>query len=152
MMVMREENRRVQVEMSNPPFPILDISKMQEVLIIDKEQTETLTLPKPPRNGPTCSFGAFQRLRDILLEKFTMIPRSLLAFSSQIPSFTFIITHDRPEGAAKATPREARALRAQNDGTREGYEAEEEARKEAIEWDTFTEANRKGEGNTMNRG
>lgn len=43
-------------------------------------------------------------------------------------------------------------MRAENDGTREGEEAEEEARREAVEWDTFTEANRKGEGNTMNRG
>ncbi len=59
-------------------------------------------------------------------------------------------------GGAKSmedpTPREARALRAENDGSREAEEAEEEARKEAIEWDAFKEANPKGAGNTMNRG
>jgi len=58
----------------------------------------------------------------------------------------------RPEGAARATPREARALRMENDGTREADEAEEEARQEAMQWDTFKEHNRRGEGNTMNRG
>ncbi|KAN0064820.1 Type 2A phosphatase-associated protein 42 [Thecaphora frezii] len=63
-----------------------------------------------------------------------------------------IITGGGHEGAAKATPREARALRAENDGTLEALEAEEEARNEAIRWDEFTEANRRGAGNTMNRG
>ncbi|EPQ30425.1 uncharacterized protein PFL1_01951 [Pseudozyma flocculosa PF-1] len=63
-----------------------------------------------------------------------------------------ILTGGGHEGAAKATPREARALRAENDGTREAEEAEEEARLEAVNWDRFTEENKRGAGNTMNRG
>lgn len=54
--------------------------------------------------------------------------------------------------AAEATPREARAELAENDGTAAAEEAEEEARREAIHWDAFTEANPRGTGNTMNRG
>lgn len=52
------------------------------------------------------------------------------------------------------TPRESRALRAQGEdsGTAAAEEAEEEKRREAIEWDEFKEANPKGAGNTMNRG
>lgn len=55
-------------------------------------------------------------------------------------------------GAAQPTPRESRALRMENDGTLEAQEAEEEARREAIEWDEFKESNKRGAGNTMNRG
>ena len=50
------------------------------------------------------------------------------------------------------TPREQRAERAENDGTRDAEDAEEEARQEAIYWDSFKESHRRGEGNTMNRG
>ncbi|PWN48573.1 TAP42-domain-containing protein [Violaceomyces palustris] len=63
-----------------------------------------------------------------------------------------IITGGGHEGAAKPTPREERSLRAEQDGTREAEEAEEEARREAIHWDEFKESNRRGAGNTMNRG
>ncbi|CAD6885266.1 unnamed protein product [Tilletia laevis] len=57
-----------------------------------------------------------------------------------------------PEGAAKATPKEERAIRAQLDGTQEGEEAEEEERREKIKWDAWSDEHRRGEGNTMNRG
>ncbi|KAE8226209.1 hypothetical protein CF319_g1162 [Tilletia indica] len=57
-----------------------------------------------------------------------------------------------PEGAAKATPKEERAIRAQMDGTLEGEEAEEEERREKIKWDAWSDEHRRGEGNTMNRG
>ena len=50
------------------------------------------------------------------------------------------------------TPREQREERAENDGTRDADDAEEEARQEAIYWDSFKESHRRGEGNTMNRG
>lgn len=56
------------------------------------------------------------------------------------------------KGAARATPREARARTAEDDGTLAAEEAEEIARREAIEWDEFKEANPRGAGNTMNRG
>ncbi|KOS13675.1 tap42-like protein [Malassezia pachydermatis] len=52
----------------------------------------------------------------------------------------------------EATPREKRAEQAEMDGTQAAEEAEEEARQEAIRWDTFKEQHRRGEGNTMNRG
>ena len=55
-------------------------------------------------------------------------------------------------GAAEATPREARALRTEYDGSRAGEEALEEERREKMEWDEFKESNRRGAGNTMNRG
>lgn len=51
-----------------------------------------------------------------------------------------------------ATPREHRTERAEQDGTRDAEEAEEEARQEAIRWDAFKDAHRRGEGNRMNRG
>lgn len=50
------------------------------------------------------------------------------------------------------TPREQRTTTAEMDGTRDAEEAEEEARQEAIYWDTYKEQHRRGEGNTMNRG
>ncbi|KAK0558409.1 Type 2A phosphatase-associated protein 42 [Tilletia horrida] len=57
-----------------------------------------------------------------------------------------------PEGAAKPTPKEERAIRAEMDGTREGEEAEAEERAEKIKWDNWADEHRRGEGNTMNRG
>ncbi|KAL9932407.1 hypothetical protein V8E36_008524 [Tilletia maclaganii] len=56
------------------------------------------------------------------------------------------------QGAAKATPKEERAIRAELDGTRQGEEAAEEERQEAIRWDRWADEHRRGEGNTMNRG
>lgn len=63
-----------------------------------------------------------------------------------------ILRDGGPAQAAQATPREQRAEIAEMDGTREAEEAEEAARKEAIEWDAFTESNKRGAGNTINRG
>ncbi|KAK0548590.1 Type 2A phosphatase-associated protein 42 [Tilletia horrida] len=57
-----------------------------------------------------------------------------------------------PEGAAKPTPKEERAIRAELDGTVQGWGAEEEERQEKIKWDKWADEHRRGEGNTMNRG
>lgn len=61
----------------------------------------------------------------------------------------------RSGGAAQAaapTPREQRAETAELDGTRAAEDAEEAARQDAIRWDAYTDAHKRGAGNTMNRG
>lgn len=63
-----------------------------------------------------------------------------------------VLTGGGPEGAAKATPKEERALRAEMDGTREQREALREMREEERGWDEYREEHKRGEGNTMNRG
>lgn len=63
-----------------------------------------------------------------------------------------IISGGGPAQAAEPTPREARAARAEDDGTAAGDTAADEARAEAINWDEFAEAHPRGAGNTMNRG
>ncbi|PWY97916.1 TAP42-domain-containing protein [Testicularia cyperi] len=50
------------------------------------------------------------------------------------------------------TSTEQRQLRMENDGTQDAQDAEEEQRQHDIYWDDFTESNRRGAGNTMNRG
>ncbi|CCF48999.1 hypothetical protein NDA11_007953 [Ustilago hordei] len=50
------------------------------------------------------------------------------------------------------TSTEQRQRRAEEDGTRDAQEAEEEQRQKDIHWDRFAEENKKGAGNTMNRG
>ena len=50
------------------------------------------------------------------------------------------------------TSTEQRQRRAEEDGTRDAQEAEEEQRQKNIHWDRFAEENKKGAGNTMNRG
>jgi hypothetical protein len=50
------------------------------------------------------------------------------------------------------TSTEERARRMENDGTKDADDAEEEQRQKDIHWDTFTEHNKRGAGNTMNRG
>ncbi|EST07348.2 TAP42-like protein [Kalmanozyma brasiliensis GHG001] len=50
------------------------------------------------------------------------------------------------------TSTETRQLRAEQDGTLDAEEAEEEQRQKDIHWDRFAEENQKGAGNTMNRG
>lgn len=57
--------------------------------------------------------------------------------------------------AEAPTTKEVLALRSEGGAgasTFEADEADEEQRRKAIEWDTFSEANPKGMGNTMNRG
>lgn len=63
-----------------------------------------------------------------------------------------IISGGGPAQAAEPTPREARAVRAEDDGTAAGDAAADDARADAINWDEFAEANPRGAGNTMNRG
>ena len=63
-----------------------------------------------------------------------------------------IIHSGSAASAAEPTPRESRAERAEMDGTRDAEIAEDEARREAIEWDAFTDEHRRGEGNRRNRG
>ncbi|TKY87521.1 hypothetical protein EX895_003535 [Sporisorium graminicola] len=50
------------------------------------------------------------------------------------------------------TSTEQRVLRMEQDGTRDAAEAEEEQRAKDLHWDNFTEHNKRGAGNTMNRG
>ncbi|GAC94249.1 hypothetical protein PHSY_001820 [Pseudozyma hubeiensis SY62] len=50
------------------------------------------------------------------------------------------------------TSTEQRQLRAEMDGTRDAEDAEEDQRTKDLQWDAFSEENRKGAGNTMNRG
>lgn len=50
------------------------------------------------------------------------------------------------------TSTEQRATRAQMDGTTDAHTADEEQRQHDIYWDSFTESNKRGAGNTMNRG
>ncbi|SPO31592.1 related to TAP42 - component of the Tor signaling pathway [Ustilago trichophora] len=52
----------------------------------------------------------------------------------------------------KPTSTEERQLRAEMDGTHDAQQAEEEQRQKDLHWDTFAEHNRRGAGNTMNRG
>ena len=52
----------------------------------------------------------------------------------------------------KPTSTEQRQSRAEEDGTKDAEEAEEEQRQKDIHWDRFTEENKRGGGNTMNRG
>ncbi|SPO30450.1 related to TAP42 - component of the Tor signaling pathway [Ustilago trichophora] len=52
----------------------------------------------------------------------------------------------------KPTSTEQRKLRAEMDGSKDAEEAEEEQRQKDLYWDTFTEQNKRGAGNTMNRG
>jgi immunoglobulin-binding protein 1 len=50
------------------------------------------------------------------------------------------------------TSTELLQLASEQDGTREGREKEEEKRKKEEDWAVYTELNKKGAGNTMNRG
>ncbi|SJX66356.1 related to TAP42-component of the Tor signaling pathway [Sporisorium reilianum f. sp. reilianum] len=50
------------------------------------------------------------------------------------------------------TSGEQRALRMEHDGTRDADAAEHEQRAQDMHWDRFTEENKRGAGNTMNRG
>lgn len=50
------------------------------------------------------------------------------------------------------TESELLALAGEHDGTVEGYEAAEKKRLKEEKWAVFTEENKKGAGNTMNRG
>ncbi|CAO1630447.1 unnamed protein product [Sympodiomycopsis kandeliae] len=115
-------------------------------------------------NGSSRGNNAMQNLPIHELDERQRIRNSVFQPSHRLPTMSIdeylqeeerrgnILRGGGAEGAAQATPREARSLRSENDGTREAYEAEEEARREAIEWDTFKESNKRGAGNTMNRG
>ncbi len=50
------------------------------------------------------------------------------------------------------TTSELLELAAENDGTREAEEKEDEKRQKEENWAVYTEANPRGAGNTMNRG
>lgn len=50
------------------------------------------------------------------------------------------------------TSTEQRKLTAENDGSKDAQQAEEEQRQIDLHWDQFTEHNKRGAGNTMNRG
>ncbi|SNX87817.1 related to TAP42 - component of the Tor signaling pathway [Melanopsichium pennsylvanicum] len=52
----------------------------------------------------------------------------------------------------KPTSKEERQLRMEQDGTKDAEQAEEEQRQKDLDWDTFSEQNKRGAGNTMNRG
>lgn len=94
-----------------------------------------------------------QRIRDGVFKPSHRLPTMTIdEYLAEEEARGNILRGGGHEGAAKATPREARSLRAENDGTVEAEEALEEARQEAIQWDEFKESNKKGAGNTMNRG
>lgn len=63
-----------------------------------------------------------------------------------------IITGGGPEQDAQLTASELLALEAENDGTMEAEEKSEQKRQKEEKWAQYTDLNRKGEGNTMNRG
>lgn len=54
--------------------------------------------------------------------------------------------------AAEPTSKEQLALDAENDGSRFGMDKEEEKRVKDEEWARYTDENKRGAGNTMNRG
>ncbi|PWN40584.1 TAP42-domain-containing protein [Ceraceosorus guamensis] len=133
---------------ANAPGPLLD--KQGKILrpfhILPGGSTSANALP-------TDEMNARQRLRDEVFRPSHRLPTmSIDDFLAEEERRGNVIRGGGHEGAAKATPRESRALRAEQDGTLEAEEAEEQARKEAVEWDAFKEANPKGIGNTMNRG
>ena len=107
----------------------------------------------PMTNLPTHDLDERQRIRQGVFQPSHRLPTmSVDEYLAEEERRGNILRGGGAEGAAQPTPREARAVRAEMDGTREAEEAEEEARREAIEWDTFTESNKRGAGNTMNRG
>lgn len=61
---------------------------------------------------------------------------------------------DRPRQASYDAPTDSELLElaAENDGTVLGAEKEEQKRLKEEKWATYTDANKKGAGNTMNRG
>jgi immunoglobulin-binding protein 1 len=50
------------------------------------------------------------------------------------------------------TSTEILQLASEQDGTRDGRDKEEEKRRKEEDWAVYTELNKKGAGNTMNRG
>lgn len=104
-------------------------------------------------NLPIRELNERQRIRDGVFRPHERLPTmSIDEYLAEEQRRGNVLTGGGPEGAAKATPREERSLRAEMDGTREGREAQDEEREEKIEWDRFTEHNKRGAGNTMNRG
>ncbi|KAJ9475897.1 Type 2A phosphatase-associated protein 42 [Pseudozyma hubeiensis] len=131
---------------------------------------EEWRLDRPPSSLPTT--GPLLAPTGKVLRPFTITPSSN---RSSIASRVFQPSHRLPtmsideyleeeqrrgniiQGGGQAsydapTSTEQRQLRAEMDGTRDAEDAEEEQRTKDLQWDAFSEENRKGAGNTMNRG
>ena len=103
--------------------------------------------------GPVPDLDARQRIRQEVFRPSHRLPTmSIDEYLEEEQRRGNIIEGGGAKSMEDPTPREARALRAEEDGSREAQQAEEEKRKEQSEWDEFKEANPKGAGNTMNRG
>lgn len=104
-------------------------------------------------NAPFRDFNERQRMRDGVFQPSHRLPTMTIdEYLEEEQRRGNVITGGGAEGAAKPTPKEERASRAEMEGSRGAEEAEEEIRREAIEWDEFKESNKRGAGNTMNRG
>ncbi|CAO1619633.1 unnamed protein product [Parajaminaea phylloscopi] len=102
---------------------------------------------------PTRDLNERRRLHDSVFQPSHRLPTMTIdEYLEEEERRGNILTGGGAEGAAKPTPREAREVRAEMDGTLEAEEAREEGRQEAIYWDEYREANKRGAGNTMNRG
>lgn len=98
---------------------------------------------------------ARQRLRDEVFQSSHRLPTmSIDEYLAEEEARGNIISGGGQASAEAPTTSELLALRSQGQGvgTQDAEVAEEEQRRKADEWDTFTELNPKGMGNTMNRG
>jgi len=59
---------------------------------------------------------------------------------------------DRAASENAPTSTEILQLASEQDGTRDGRDKEEQKRRKEEDWAVYTELNKKGAGNTMNRG
>ncbi|PWN89696.1 TAP42-domain-containing protein [Acaromyces ingoldii] len=97
-----------------------------------------------------------QRLRDEVFRPSHRLPTmSIDDYLAEEQRRGNIIQGGGEASAQAPTSTEQRRARAEGDGgatTRDADEAADEQRRRDMEWDDFTEANPRGQGNTMNRG
>lgn len=102
---------------------------------------------------PTRDLNERQHMHDAVFQPSHRLPTmSIDEYLEEEARRGNILTGGGAQVAAKATPTKTRASRSEMDGTQEAEEAREEARQEIMYWDEFKESNKRGAGNTMNRG
>lgn len=87
-------------------------------------------------------FGPDHRLPSMTIDEYLEVERARGG----------IIEGGGAASEAEPTSKEQLALDAENDGSRFGMEKEEEKRVKEEEWARYTDENKRGAGNTMNRG
>lgn len=152
-------NMELELLASAPPEAPSQNSKNQE--------DEQWRLAPPAISGPLLDAQGRPR------RSFTILPNrtnradvrsKLFQASHSLPTMTIdeylesqhsqgrVITGGGQASQDAPTTRETQELRAENDGTADANEALREMREKDIYWDAFTESNKKGSGNTLNRG